>query len=180
MNANAGPVGANGALFGAGFSRETAAAAQAMEAHRRRRDGSMDQSEEDYFNTDDDDEEEEAVGPAPAVDDEPLVGPSPPSLSAQFIPMAAEYEAGLVGSKRPLVDEEYAGDDDTGKRIKQNDGVEEEGLTAAQRNALTGLNAEPNVEVATDPNSEGGEVEHKPTSKPTSNWVSVGQEEQNQ
>ena len=180
MNANAGPVGANGAFFGAGFSRETAAAAQAMEAHRRRRDGSMDQSEEDYFNTDDDDEEEEAVGPAPAVDDEPLVGPSPPSLSAQFIPMAAEYEAGLVGSKRPLVDEEYAGDDDTGKRIKQDDGVEEEGLTAAHRNALTGLNAEPNVEVATDPNSEGGEVEHKPTSKPTSNWVSVGQEEQNQ
>ena len=94
--------------------------------------------------------------------------------------MAAEYEAGLVGSKRPLVDEEYAGDDDTGKRIKQDDGVEEEGLTAAQRNALTGLNTEPNVEVATDPNSEGGEVEHKPTSKPTSNWVSVGQEEQNQ
>ena len=63
MNADAGPVGANGAFFGAGFSRETAAAAQAMEAHRRRRDGSMDQSEEDYFNTDDDDEEEEAVGP---------------------------------------------------------------------------------------------------------------------
>ena len=60
-------------------------------------------------------------------------------------PMAAEYEAGLVGSKRPLVDEEYAGDDDTGKRIKRDDGVEEEGLTAAQRNALTGLNAEPNA-----------------------------------
>ena len=195
MNANAGgAVGPNGGFFGAGFSRETAAAQQAMEAHRRRRDGSMDQSEEDYFNTDD--EEEEAAGPAPgpAVDG-PLVGPSPPSLSAQFIPMAAEYEVGLVGSKRPLVDAgEDAGDDDLGKRLKQDEPVEREGLTVeregltvereglttAQRNALTGLNAEPNVEVATEPTPEGGEVEHKPTSKPTGNWVAVGETEQNE
>lgn len=150
----------------------------------------MDQSEEDYFNTDD--EEEEAAGPAPGPPvDGPLVGPSPPSLSAQFIPMAAEYEVGLVGSKRPLVD---AGDDDLGKRLKQDEPVEpegltveregltveREGLTTAQRNALTGLNAEPNVEVATEPTPEGGEVEHKPTSKPTGNWVAVGETEQNE
>jgi hypothetical protein len=45
---------------------------------------------------------------------------------------------------------------------------------------LTGLNAEPNVEVATEPTPEGGEVEHKPTSKPTGNWVAVGETEQNE
>ena len=62
--------------------------------------------------------------------DGPLVGPSPPSLSAQFIPMAAEYEVGLVGSKRPLVDAgEDAGDDDLCKRLKQDEPVEPEGLT---------------------------------------------------
>ena len=87
-----------------------------------------------------------------------------------------------------------AGDDDMGKRLKQDEPVEpegltveregltveREGLTTAQRNALTGLNAEPNVEVATEPTPEGGEVEHKPTSKPTGNWVAVGETEQNE
>ncbi len=157
-----------GAGAGEGYySREGMAAQQAIDAARRRPDGSMDKSEEDYFKEDDDDDEPGASngGNGGGGDDVGFTAPREPG---------GEAAAGTSGAGKRALDEGSEGDG-AGKKSRT-DEPPAEGLTAAQRNAARGLEkVTPPSEDAGKPAEDPPESERnpKPTSKPTSSWVSV-------
>ncbi|EEH55088.1 uncharacterized protein MICPUCDRAFT_19362 [Micromonas pusilla CCMP1545] len=125
------------------------------------------EGEEDYFKEDDDDDEPGASngGNGGGGDDVGFTAPREPG---------GEAAAGTSGAGKRALDEGSEGDG-AGKKSRT-DEPPAEGLTAAQRNAARGLEkVTPPSEDAGKPAEDPPESERnpKPTSKPTSSWVSV-------